>query len=45
MHDTLKSWSVPKGLCVKEGEPRSAFVTEDHPIDYLTFEGTIPQGE
>jgi bifunctional non-homologous end joining protein LigD len=45
MHDVLKSWAVPKNLSLKEGETRTAFETEDHPIDYLEFEGVIPEGE
>jgi len=45
MHDVLKSWAVPKNLSLKEGETRTAFETEDHPIDYLEFEGIIPRGE
>jgi bifunctional non-homologous end joining protein LigD len=45
MSNTLKSWAVPKGLPLKVGERRSAFAVEDHPIDYLTFEGVIPEGE
>jgi bifunctional non-homologous end joining protein LigD len=45
MHDVLKSWAVPKNLGLGEGEIRSAFETEDHPIDYLEFEGVIPEGE
>src|SRR5256714_5661881 len=45
MHDVLKSWAVPKNLSPKEGETRTAFETEDHPIDYLEFEGIIPEGE
>ncbi len=45
MNDVLKSWAVPKNLSLKEGETRTAFETEDHPIDYLEFEGIIPQGE
>jgi bifunctional non-homologous end joining protein LigD len=45
MNDVLKSWAVPKNLSVIEGETRTAFETEDHPIDYLEFEGIIPEGE
>src|SRR6266513_136975 len=45
MHDVLKSWAVPKGLPVQEGEKRTAFETEDHPIDYLEFEGIIPEDQ
>jgi len=45
MHDVLKSWAVPKGVPLKVYETRSAFETEDHPVDYLNFEGVIPRGE
>jgi bifunctional non-homologous end joining protein LigD len=45
MHDVLKSWAVPKGMPLKENETHSAFETEDHPVDYLEFEGVIPRGE
>lgn len=45
MHDVLKSWAVPKGMPRKENETHSAFQTEDHPIDYLQYEGVIPREE
>ena len=45
MHGVLKSWAVPKGMPSAVNERRTAHATEDHPLDYLSFEGTIPQGE
>ncbi|WP_447985710.1 non-homologous end-joining DNA ligase [Nitrospira sp. Nam74] len=45
MHGVLKSWAVPKGMPYALNEPRTANATEDHPLDYLSFEGTILKGE
>jgi bifunctional non-homologous end joining protein LigD len=45
MEGVLKSWAVPKGMPYGVDEHRTANATEDHPLDYLSFEGTIPKGE
>ncbi len=41
----LVSWALPKGVPTDKAKNHLAVQTEDHPLDYLDFEGTIPKGQ
>ncbi|MBA7633947.1 Multifunctional non-homologous end joining protein LigD [subsurface metagenome] len=42
LEGVLRSWVIPKGPSMNPSEKRLALLVQDHPLDYIDFEGVIP---